>query len=149
MATTEVRQLLREVTGGYPAGKILRYLNVSRTTPLPDWIVEPGRSIVYNGPVPDDVTTFDCAEKPMDFTPQKPKPALRKDAVKRRYGFVLDSQLTEAIDRLSFPKGRIMARTDGALFGHEELERFQEWPVEALERYDESLWRVFPALKRR
>jgi hypothetical protein len=84
----------------------------------------------------------------MDFTPPKPKQALRKEAVKKRYGFTRDEQLTEAIDRLSFPKGRIVARTDGAFIGHQEIERFQEWAVESLDRFDESLWRVFPALKR-
>ena len=81
----------------------------------------------------------------MDFTPQKPKPALRKDAVKRRYGFVLDSQLTEAIDRLSFPKGVIKATVDGALINARELDRFQEWSDQELTAYDDVMARVFPA----
>jgi len=74
-----------------------------------------------------------------------PRTPLRIATVMKRYGFVRKEQLTEAIDRLSFPKGVIKATVDGALINARELDRFQEWSDQELTAYDDVMARVFPA----
>ena len=120
---------------------------------VPDWVWRISKPVPAGFEIPHDrpIFTVDPAEEMREqvaMIPKPPKPALRKEAVKKRYGFSVDSQLEEAISKLGFPVGVVKTKTDGAFLGWTELDKWQEWTDEELTRYDESLFRVFPALKR-
>jgi hypothetical protein len=119
---------------------------------VPAWVWRAAKP--FDGPIPPNRPIFRvntvaaAAELEAALAPQPPTPDSRKDAVKKRYGFVRDEQLTEAIGRLGFPNGRILTVEERLWNGEMQVSRHQQWTERELADFDESLYRVFPSLKR-
>jgi len=73
------------------------------------------------------------------------RPPLRLADLKQRFGWTRDEQATEAIDRLSCPKGVIQSDSRlNAFGGAEEMGRHQEWRAQDIDAWEECVRRVFP-----
>ncbi len=143
-----VVELAHGCPGGYRPGTVIKYTNIPRHWQPPDWHASAGAR-PFVGALPPDAKTVDVeAEQLADHASwmfyEPAKPALRKDAVKKRLGLTHDAQLTEAIDHVGCPKGVIRTTTERAWTGGEELARYQEWTDKEISDYEEVLRRVFP-----
>jgi hypothetical protein len=76
--------------------------------------------------------------------PQAPRPLLRLADLKRRFGWTLDSQATEAIDRFGCPNGRV--RIEENVYTGQEVPRYMVWAPDQIDAWEEAVRRVFPAL---
>jgi hypothetical protein len=112
---------------------------------VPDWVKHCAKP--FAGPIPKGRPVFPVntlAAASEVWAPAKPKPALRLQELKRRYGWTRDEQATEAIGRIGFPNGKIVTVEELVHKGGMQISRHQQWTAEELDNYDESLRRVFP-----
>jgi len=58
--TAAFRKMTRGYQGGWQVGQILRFINISAKTPIPANLKRDSEP--YDGPVPEDVPSVDCAE---------------------------------------------------------------------------------------
>jgi hypothetical protein len=138
MADVQILRLDRGFPGGFPAGTVAKWINVSRATPIPaDWLE---RSSVWTGPIPADIPILDAAGAlaAASCAPATPPPdrRLTSEQLWQRLPWTRDASKFElACAQFSFP--RPIPQSDGGNLLSLEISRYV-WSERDIDQWIEA-----------